>query len=33
MLPAVGATVVLRHPELTDWGVRRFPSFSGVREE
>jgi DNA ligase-1 len=31
--PPLGATVVFRYQELTDGGVPRFPSFSGVREE
>jgi DNA ligase-1 len=31
--PAIGATVLFRYQELSDGGVPRFPSFSGVREE
>ena len=31
--PAIGATVLFRYQELSDGGVPRFPSFSGVWEE
>jgi len=31
--PPVGATITFRYQELSDGGVPRFPSFSGVREE
>jgi DNA ligase-1 len=31
--PAVGSTVTFKYQELSDGGVPRFPSYSGVREE
>jgi DNA ligase-1 len=31
--PAVGSTVIFKYQELSDGGVPRFPSYSGVREE
>jgi DNA ligase-1 len=31
--PAVGTTVMFKYQELSDGGVPRFPSYSGVREE
>jgi DNA ligase-1 len=31
--PALGARILFRYQELSDGGVPRFPSFSGVREE
>ena len=31
--PAIGATITFRYQELSDGGVPRFPSFSGLRED